>query len=144
MFNKFKTMALLLSMSLTGVAYANDLGTCMIDSLNGKERKDLGKWMFFAMAAHPSIHAYSNITETDIENSDKYIGGLITRLLAEDCKGELTSILKSDPLAIQKAFEVVGRVAMQELMANEVVVRAITNYSKYADLQKIRDISNSN
>ena len=144
MFNKFKTMALLLSMSLTGLAYANDLGTCMIDSLNGKERKDLGKWMFFAMAAHPSIHDYSNISAKDIDESDKHIGGLVTRLLVDDCKAELSIALKEDPIAIQKAFEIVGRVAMQELMANEVVVRAITNYSKYADLQKIRNISSGN
>lgn len=144
MFNKSKILAMLLCMSFTGITHANELGTCMIDSLNGKERKDLGKWMFFAMAAHPNIHDYSNISAKDIDESDQYIGGLVTRLLVEDCKTELSTALKSDPLAIQKGFEIVGRVAMQELMANDVVVRAITNYSKYADLEKIREISLGN
>ena len=119
---------------------ANNLGSCMIDALNGKERKQLAKWIFFAIAAHPEIKSYSSFTIKDINKSDKAIGKLITRLLTKDCPDELKIANKTDPLAIQKSFELVGQVAMQELMTNKNVMKAITNYAKYVDQKKINSL----
>jgi hypothetical protein len=116
---------------------ANLLGNCMVDSLNGKERKQLAKWIFFAVAAHPDMKSYSTATAKDIDESDRTIGNLITRLLTEDCPNELQSAQNADPLALKRAFELVGQVAMQELMADQNVMKAITNYSQYVDQQKI-------
>lgn len=112
----------------------------MVDTLNGKERKSLAKWIFLAMASHPEINQYSTATVKEIDNSDQYVGKLITRILTVDCPAELASSHKSDPLAINKAFELVGRVAMQELMSNRVTMQALTNYAKYTDQEKINAI----
>lgn len=123
--------------SLPALANTQTLGQCLVDSLNGKERKELAKWIYFAIAAHPEMNSFSNITNKDRDNIDKYIGKLVTRLLAEDCSLELKAAQNSDPMAIQKAFELVGQVAMQELMANEGVMTRITSYVKYLDEDKI-------
>jgi len=121
-------------------ANAQSLGTCLVDSLSGKERKELAKWIYFAMAAHPDITAYAKVTESDRLNTDKYIGSLITRLLVENCPAELTAAQKADPLAMKKAFELVGQVAMQELMTNGNVVSAISGYVRHADQKKISSV----
>ena len=117
-------------------AFAN----CMVDNLNGKERKNLAKWIFFAIAAHPEIKSYSNVISKDIKESDKYVGKLITRLLVANCPNELKKANKSNPLAAQQGFELVGRVAMQELMTNQAVTKAITNYIQYADQEKLNKV----
>lgn len=119
---------------------ATELGTCMVDSLNGKERKNLAKWIFFSMAAHPHIGSYSNISEEDLLENDKYVGQLVTRLLTKDCPDILAKMSKSDPLVVQKSFELVGQVAMQELMTDEKVVQTISNYAKYTDIEKIDEL----
>lgn len=119
---------------------AKDLGPCMIDALNGKERKQLAKWIFFAIAAHPDINSYLNATADDISESDEQIGKLITRLLTSDCPDQLRAVGQKDPLALQKSFELVGQVAMQELMTNKNVMQAITNYAQYADQEKINSV----
>jgi len=111
-----------------------------VDSLSGKERKELAKWIYFAMAAHPDITAYAKVTESDRLNTDKYIGSLITRLLVENCPAELNAAQKADPLAMKKAFELVGQVAMQELMTNGNVVSAISGYVRHADQKKISSV----
>lgn len=116
----------------------DDLGICLVDSLNGKERKALAKWIFFAIAAHPEINSYSSVSGKNRQESDVYIGKLITRLLTDNCPGELRKANEADPLAIQKAFELVGKVAMQELMADENVMKAITNYANYVDQEKLQ------
>ena len=120
---------------------SQQFGTCMVDSLTGKERKQLARWIFFGMAAHPDINDYSNITPDTRNNSDKVIGRLITRLFSNDCPSEFKAAYKADSLAIQKAFELVGRVAMQELMTNENVNLAITGYVKHIDENKINSLT---
>ncbi len=112
-------------------------GGCLIDNLNGKERKNLAKWIFFAIAAHPEIKSYSKITSNDVTDSDKYVGSLITRLLTENCQNEMKAANKADPQAIEKAFRLVGEVAMQELMTDKDVTATITSYINYTDQEKI-------
>ncbi|MEJ2142271.1 MAG: hypothetical protein P8Y24_07945 [Gammaproteobacteria bacterium] len=116
------------------------LGNCLIDSLNGKERKLLAKWIFFSMASHPEIKSFSKASASEINNTDRTVGKLITRLLVKDCPSELKAATKSDPMAVQRSFELVGKVAMQELMTNQNVMKAITNYAQYADLEKINSL----
>lgn len=118
----------------------NLLATCLVDTLNGKERKKLAKWIFFSIGSHPEISSYMNANDKDILESDKLIGGLLTRILTEDCPNELKTAYKTNPLAIQQAFELVGQVAMQELMTNKETIKAITNYSNHADLDKINSL----
>jgi hypothetical protein len=121
---------------------ANDLelGTCLVDSLTGKERKHLAKWIYFAIASHPEMSSYSNIKQDDRVIIDKYVGTLVTRLLAEDCTSEFKSAQKDNPLALSKAFELVGQVAMQELLTNQDVKTSISGYIKYADQKKIQAV----
>lgn len=115
-------------------------GTCLIDNLNGKERKDLIKWIFFAIAAHPEINSFSKVTSDDSLKNDKVIGGLITRLLTENCPAEMKAANDADPQAIQTAFKLVGEVAMQELMTNKLVSNSISNYVNHADQKKIAEV----
>ena len=117
-----------------------NLGTCLVDSLTGKERKHLAKWIYFAIAAHPEMSSYSNIKQEDRIKTDKYVGNLVTRLLAEDCASEFKSAQTTNPVALQRAFELVGQVAMQELMTDQDVKTSIISYIKYTDQNKIQEV----
>ncbi len=66
----------------------------------------------------------------------------MTRLLVEDCEQEFIVAQKRDPLAVEAAFEMVGKVAMQELMNSEDVTQSITNYVKYTDQKAISKLFN--
>ncbi len=140
-----KAFTLLIGLIIAAPAFAasptNVFATCLVDNLNGKERKSLAKWIYLAMAAHPEIKPLSSASEADIQKSDKYIGKLITKLLTVDCPSELNTASKSNPRALQNGFGLVGKVAMQELMSNKNVTKALTNYIKYADLDKIKKIT---
>lgn len=134
------SMALVIGAPVFADSLTNELANCLVDNLNGKERKNLAIWIFLSMAAHPEIKSYSNASPKDIKESDEFVGKLLTRLLTVDCSNQLKKAHSSDPLAGQKAFELVGKVAMQELMANEDVMKSLTNYVQYADLEKVNKI----
>lgn len=132
--------ALIVGAPVLAASPSSVLGTCLVDHLNGKERKDLAKWIFFSIAAHPEIKPYSNASAKDIEESDRYVGRLLTRLLAEDCPKELRNAGSADPQAVAQAFKLVGQVAMQEIMTNPAVKKSLTNYVRYADVEKIKKV----
>lgn len=119
---------------------AQTLGTCLVDSLNGKERKALIKWVYFSMSSHPELEKFIVASNEDITGSNQTMGTLVTRLFTEDCPKEAIAANKADPLAIQKAFEFVGQVAMQELMTNPNVMTSITQYIHYSDQNKINSL----
>ena len=53
---------LVVLLQVPGLALADsaaDLSTCVADNTSGKQRKDLARWVFFAMAAHPDFAAYA-------------------------------------------------------------------------------------
>ena len=117
------------------------LGTCMVDSLNGKERKELAQWIFFAMAAHPDIKKYAQVSKVDQLNTDEFVANLVTRLLTNDCAEQTRTAVKDDgEVAIKGAFEMVGKVAMQELISNKEVSASLLGYAKFLDRKKLADI----
>lgn len=141
-FFKGLVLAIMLVVGLPVIADSstNELANCLVDNLNGKERRNLAIWIFLSMAAHPEIKSYSNVNKKDVKESDEFVGKLITRLLTVDCSHSLKKAHSSDPLAMQKAFELVGKVAMQELMTNQDVMKSLINYAQYADVEKINKI----
>jgi hypothetical protein len=139
--NAFKITAVAISMLIGTPAFsqapADALSSCMVDNLNGKERKSLAKWIFFAIGAHPDIKSYMQATPADMRASDEYVGSLITRLLTVDCPAPLKAAYAANPASLENAFGVVGEVAMQELMTNEDVNKTLTNYVHFTDTDKI-------
>ena len=132
--NMLKIWAVCISVALSPIAKARQLGDCMIESLNGKERKELAKWIFFGMSAHPDMSSYGNVTQTDRITTDKTVANLISRLLLEDCLNEF-KVVAYDNMAIDQAFSLMGETAMQELMNSESVERALTNFIKYIEIK---------
>jgi len=136
--------AALMSGPATASPAADALGTCLIDFLNGKERKELGKWIFLGISAHPEISGFTNISLEDRDDSDQYIGNLITRLLTEDCLTEAKNATATGgSVALTSAFELVGRVAMQELMTDTNVSSAISGFEKYLDAEKLSTLQST-
>lgn len=136
--------ALVTCLSPIGSVYASsetsNLSVCFTDSLNGKERKNLAKWVFLSMTHHETIQPYSKATAIDIDDSNRYIGALMTRLVTEDCPIEFEqAILAGGQGAVKNAFRTMGEVAMQELMTDGRVAASFQGFEKYLDERKISE-----
>ncbi|TXR54656.1 hypothetical protein [Reinekea thalattae] len=138
--NKFLTLMFVVFSVSTTYAHSADFSTCLLDSLNGEERKLLAKWIYFGMAEHPEIKPYSKITDSDKLESDQFVGDLLSRLLLEDCVDEFKIAQKQNPNSLETAFGSVGEVAMQELMNDRNVINGLTGYTRYLDLQAITNM----
>ena len=142
---QFVTMLLVMGLVCPVITHANqeaqNLGVCLTDSLTGKERKKLAKWIYFGLSTHSTIKPYSTVSQSDIEESDKYVGALITRLLTEDCPDQAKSAYeKGGAGAFEYAFGIVGQVAMQEIMAESNVSNALQSFETYLDQEKFNQV----
>lgn len=129
---------------LPGLAAANSIeaaGVCLTDNTSGKDRKILVKWIFIAISRHPEIRAMSSADAAQIEQSNKEVGALYTRLIADDCPKEMKAMVaEHGASAISQPFEVLGRVAMQELMTDAAVNAHFGGIEKFADLERIGEV----
>jgi hypothetical protein len=116
------------------------LTTCLGDATSGKDRKDLAKWIFLAMAAHPEMrqHATGNLATVSDESS-KTMAALVTRLLADSCPKETSTVLKSSQgsQAMELAFQGLGQLAMQELMTDPSVQASMAVFERYIDRARL-------
>jgi hypothetical protein len=122
----------------TAQTAAESLGRCLTDGTTGKERKDLARWLFTAMAAHPEIKALSKVTETDTDQVTRAAAATFTKLLAETCARETkAAIAEGGPAALQAGFGLLGQMAMQELMSSPQVAAAMGGLEKHMDRARI-------
>ncbi len=125
---------------LMGSAYAqaDALGTCLADQTSGKDRKDLARWVFVGMAGHPEMARYSKVDAKSVEEESRQMGAMVSRLLGESCAKEYKETVKSrGGLGLQAAFETLGRLAMQELIADTNVKANMAQFERYVDRSKL-------
>ena len=87
--------------------------TCMADNTTGKDRKDMARWIFIVMSAHPEMLRFSNVSETDRDQLDKILAVMVTRLLTENCQTQAKLALETEgsETPLKTAFEVIGKLA---------------------------------
>jgi hypothetical protein len=104
----------------------------------GKERKDLARWLFTAMASHPQIKTMSKVTESDVDQVTRSAAPTFTRLMSDTCSKETKAAMaEGGPAALQVGFGVLGQMAMQELMSNPQVAASMSGLDKYIDRARI-------
>ena len=139
----FRHVVLAIAIAMPVAAQAQSsvqtLSRCLADNTSGKDRKDLARWVFLAMASHPEIRKYSSAqASADAEESDKATAALFTRLLAESCLKQTQAAVKDGgPAAVQTAFQALGQLAMQELMSEPDVKTRMGAFLKYLDEAKL-------
>lgn len=134
--------ALLAPLAAPAQTPADSLSRCLADNTSGRDRKDLARWVFFAMAAHPEMtkHASPDIADTK-GGTDMQVAAMFMRLLTDSCAQQARQAYKEGgPRAIQTAFETLGQLAMMELMSNAQVNEAMGGFQKHIDQAKLGQV----
>jgi hypothetical protein len=125
-------------------AFADDLGKCLVNSTTKEDRANLIRWLFVAASHHPAVKPIATVTPAQQEESDKQMGTLFMKLLTESCKAEAQKALQTEgPETIQFAFEVLGKVAGQELFSSPEVAGNLKGLAKYIDADKIKALAST-
>jgi hypothetical protein len=122
------------------------LSQCLAETTSGKDRKDLARWVFFAMASHPEIKQFKTPSAAGAEaETNKTMADLFTRLLADSCMRQSQAAFKEGGAkAIEIAFQTLGQLAMQELMTNPDVNASMARFEKSLDQSKLNKVFAAN
>jgi hypothetical protein len=137
-------LALAVSPAPSAAEPTASLQKCLADNTTGRDRKDLAKWVFLSMAAHPEIRQYAAADMTAaVDESSRTMGALVTRLITDSCATEAKAVLGaggSPAVSFQVAFRSLGELAMQELMADKSVTQSMGLFQRYLDQKRIADL----
>ena len=116
---------------------SNSLTNCLADNTTGRDRKDLARWIFLSIAAHPEIKQYTSANvSTAVDQSARTMAALVTRLLAESCTKEIKAAGDLGK-SLDLAFRNLGELAMQELMTEAAVKETMSLFGKYLDQERL-------
>lgn len=125
--------------------YSDDMARCLVSSTTAKDKTDLVRWIFSNASLHPEVASISSLTAPRRDEIDRAAGALLERLLTESCRKQTQEALKYEgPIAMQTSFQVLGQVAMQELMSNPAVGQGFAAIGKYVSEDKIKQLQPAN
>ena len=114
---------------------------CLGDSTTGRERKELARWIFLGMAAHPEIRDLAVASQDASERSSRFVGQLVTRLIVENCATEIRAMVReAGPRSMELAFQFLGQLAMKELMTDAAVNSSLTVFERYVDRARVNAV----
>ncbi|ESQ90572.1 hypothetical protein ABAC460_08780 [Asticcacaulis sp. AC460] len=144
---RLKLAGLAIAAGLLGSAPAHagadtdKLSQCLVQSTSADDKKQLMLWVFSALALHPDIKAYSNITPQQRDTFDKNAAQLFMRLLTVDCRAQTVAAVKNDgQQALQVSFTVLGQVASQGLFTAPEVLQGMGGLNQNMDFQKLSEV----
>ncbi len=121
--------------------YSDDMARCLVAKTSLSDKTSLVRWIFANAALHPDVASIAAVTPEQRTEMDKAAGQLVERLLTVDCREQTTAALKYEgEMAMQLSFQVLGQVAMQELMAHQSVSAGFEAFTQYMDLSKLEQM----
>ena len=121
--------------------YSDDLGRCLVSATSAQDKADLVRWIFSNAALHPNVADISSVSPPQRDQLNRVAAALVQRLLTADCRKQTQEAAKYEGgIAFQLAFQLLGQVAMQEMMSNPAVGGAFGEFAKYMDEKKLREV----
>jgi uncharacterized protein YejL (UPF0352 family) len=128
-----------LSMQGAGAGpYSAELGRCLVSGTTPEDRVALARWIFIAFSGHPALAPMLNLKPADIDDANRQVGQLVTRLLTTSCREQTRNVIKFEGSnAFQASFETLGQVAGGELAASPGAQERMAGVAKYFDQEKL-------
>ena len=121
--------------------FTDDFAKCLVTKTTNQEKKDLVKWIYVTISFHPQLNQMSNLNAEDVEMANIRVADYMTNVFAYKCNDELNQAIKYEgEESVFYAFELLGELAMGELMQDEGVTAASELFIQYVDLSIFADL----
>lgn len=117
------------------------LTACIVAHTGETDRTKLVRWVFAVITASPKVADLSEVTPARRDEFSKQTGALMTRLLTVDCRAEAVAAIKArGETAIKSSFGVLGQSAMEGLMQDPAVAKAMLGIMAGADMRALGEL----
>lgn len=124
--------------------FNDDLTRCLVSHTSANDKIDLARWIFAAISVHPKVADISAARDSVREIADLRFARIVERLLTNDCRAETGRAFQvHGENALNDSFEMLGKIAMQELTQDQRVNDALSSYVKYLDQKALASLINA-
>lgn len=107
---------------------------CLLSSATPQDRENMIRWVFLAMAAHPSNAKLVNVPASEREKILRDGALAMQRLILVDCRQQAIAAYRADgPAAFEQSFSVLGGAAMEGMMTDRNVTEVMQGLMTYMD-----------
>ena len=123
---------------------AQALSTCLTRSTSSADHLVLIRWIFVAMARHPSVSDLAEIPDAQRVAANRQVGALFNRLLLDSCRNETRAAFQAEgEKALEVPFATLGEHAMTGIMEHPDVNAAIVEMTAYLDRERLAALMGS-
>lgn len=117
---------------------ADALSECLTKSATPEDRRDLVRWIFSAIAAHPDLDGLTRVDSAQREQAEVAAAAVFERLLAQDCPAQSRqAILQEGMEGYGAAFKTLGEIAMTDVVTHGDVQQRMTGMVERIDSQRV-------
>jgi hypothetical protein len=109
------------------------LAACIQRSATAQDDVVLIRWIFIAMARHPSVSSLAEIPDAERVSANRDMASLFNRLVLESCPNEARAALAGGQEVFGAAFASFGERAMIGIMQHPDVNAGVAEWSSYLD-----------
>ncbi len=142
-FNFFFIIFLSFNLNLSSGPFTDEFAKCIVMKTTTQEKTDLVRWIYVTMSFHPQLMDLSNLTADDVEMANIRIADYMTNVFAYKCNEELNMAIEYEgEESVYYAFELLGEIAMTEVLEDEGVRAASELFIGYIDVSIFEEILN--
>ena len=133
-FKFFIIFLLSINFNINAGPFTDEFSRCIVTKTTSQEKTDLVKWIYVTISFHPQLSDMSNLSSEDVEMVNIRVADYMTNVFAYKCNKELIEVIKYEgENSVVTAFELLGEIAISEIMVDEGVSIASEFFTQYLD-----------
>lgn len=127
--------------SFSSTIYQTEITNCLLKNTSERDKIILARWLMTAMSEHSSIKSKINLPVRTKQEFQQAFANYVEYILGDKCLKEAKNAMKYDEKGFEKAFEVLGEVAMINLMEDANVMKSLEEWVNYVSEDFIKKIN---
>ena len=114
----------------------DQLSDCLVKATTAADKTTVLQWTFTALAAHPDLKSFSNVTPEQKNQLDQKLAQVLQRVIVEQCSTQTKAVIQADGIqAVGEAFQQLGQ--SQDIVKDPAVRQQLQGTLRYIDLNKL-------
>ncbi|ENW02893.1 hypothetical protein [Acinetobacter beijerinckii] len=116
----------------------DQLSDCLVKATTAADKTTVLQWTFMALAAHPDLKGFSNVTPEQKNQLDQNLAQVLQRVIVEQCSAQTKAVIQAEGIqAVGEAFQQLGQSAGEDIVKDPAVRQQLQGTLRYIDLNKL-------
>ena len=116
----------------------DQLSDCLVKATTAADKTTVLQWTFTALAAHPDLKSFSNVTPEQKNQLDQKLAQVLQRVIVEQCSAQTKAVIQAEGIqAVGEAFQQLGQSAGEDIVKDPAVRQQLQGTLRYIDLNKL-------